>query len=897
MGDKLHDRIKIYKFFDFFKISLVFFETIVYNRAIWKGVLSMDYSTLFNISSADLTSEAEVETRLLAKLFADLGYPDKNIIPKKHIKPLKIHDGRRTSMKEVDFLLNDAEGNAKIIVEAKDPSINILDAWGQAASYALSYNRDKTKDCQKIKWLLISNGHFTGLFPNDSITPVVTLQLADFASGTPPYVTLRTFIKYGIVDSKSKSTLPFESLPPKKLNQLFADSHNLVWKKEKLAPADAFFEFCKFIFLKIQEDKKREKLPPETETYMIPLTEDWLKAQSTTSTHPVRDVLFKNLHDELEEAIRSKNKKRIFEKDETLKLSASTCEELIKTFQTVNLSSIDEDLNGRMFEVFLAASIRGKDLGQFFTPRPVVDFMTRIALRDVDIKTPPKVLDACCGTAGFLIEVMAYLTGRLRNDTRLTDTERKNIHTKICEECLYGIEANERVARIARINMYLHGDGGSHIFHGDGLDTTPQITSDMTPEQKLELQEFETTIVPETFDLILTNPPFSMNYSSANEDEKRILKQHELTKEESSSKSSILFLNRYYELLKKNGEMLIVLDDTIINGKSYESVRKWILDKFIILGVHSLPFNAFFKAKANIKTTILHLRKKDNNTEQQCNVFMSISNNIGHDNSLKDTPFRNNLTETLIAYLEWQRTGVLSPTIRDNADVSENLECPQQYWLTKPDELSTERFDAFFYCIDLSENIKTLREANSKGTIDLVSGENFTLRAKLTSKEKKQMKESGKKYKYIEIGDVTQYGLITKYVEDFFSELPTRGEYQVHTGDILLALNNSSRGTVVLVPPEFNDAICTSGFLVINPSSFENGLLLWYVLRSEFCRKQIYYLAQTASQPELKIESWKNHFLVPMPKGKDKDLALKKATEFYGYLSKLSNIDEYRFSL
>ena len=132
------------------------------------------------------------------------------------------------------------------------------------------------------------------------------------------------------------------------------------------------------------------------------------------------------------------------------------------------------------------------------------------------------MLDGCCGTAGFLIEVMAYLTGRLRNDTRLTDVERDTIKTKICNECLYGIEANERVARIARINMYLHGDGGSHIFHGDGLDIDAQISPDMTPEQKEELVEFKKLVTPGTFDLILTNPPFSMNYSSGNADEKRI---------------------------------------------------------------------------------------------------------------------------------------------------------------------------------------------------------------------------------------------------------------------------------------------------------------------------------------------------------------------------------------
>lgn len=856
----------------------------------------MAFSTLFSLDSTQLKTEAEVETRLLAKLFEDLGYPTDAVVPKKSINALKINDGTKSRMKQVDFLLKDIDGIARIIVEAKDPSINILDAWGQAASYALSYNRDKNEE-ERIKWLLISNGHFTGLFPHDSETPIVTLQLEDFASGMPPYVTLRTYIKYGIVNRKKATALEFSSLPPQKLNTLFAESHSLVWKKEKLAPADAFFEFCKFIFIKIQEDKKRESLPIDTPEYMIPLTEKWLEVQEKTSTHPVRDILFQNLHKQLEDAIIKDKKKRIFEKDETLKLSAATCKELIKTFQTVNLSSIDEDLNGRMFEVFLAASIRGKDLGQFFTPRSVVDFMTRIALRNVDVTKPPKVLDACCGTAGFLIEVMAYLTGRLRDDTRLTDARRTEIKEQICNECLYGVEANERVSRIARINMYLHGDGGSHIFHGDGLDIDSQELLDMTSEQRDNVKDYREKVVNGTFDLILTNPPFSMKYDASKPDEERIIMQHELTKDMSNVKSSILFLDRYYELLAPSGEMLIVLDDTVINGKSFENIREWIMDKFIILGVHSLPFNAFFKAKANIKTSILHLRKKQVPNETQGHVFMSISNNIGHDNSLKDTPFRNNLVETLIAYLEWQRTGILNETIRDNADTEENLECPQQYWLVPPEKITTERFDAFFYCPDLSGTYENIQDLGKKKKIKLLDAHKLSLRKKMTGADKKKLKESQDRYKYIEISDVTKYGLITNYKEAVFSELPTRGEYQIHAGDILLALNNSSRGTVVLVPKEFNNAICTSGFLVIVPKDEDEGLLLWYALRSEICRKQIYYLAQTASQPELKIDAWNRYFQIPLPVGKDKKNAIDKAREFYSYLEKLSNIDEYCFKL
>lgn len=359
----------------------------------------------------------------------------------------------------------------------------------------------------------------------------------------------------------------------------------------------------------------------------MPLTLAWLKAQSKTSQHPVRDILFRDLCNELETKVQLGQKRRIFEKNETLELKAATCKSLIEKFESVDLSSIDEDLNGRMFEVFLNAAIRGKDLGQFFTPRSVVDFMTRISLRNIDLEKIPTILDGCCGTAGFLIEAMAYMTGLIRNDARYNQFDRDEKIKHICNECLFGIEANKRTSKIARINMYLHGDGGSHIFHGDGLDETPTPSADMSDEEQAETKDQAKTITDSSFDIILSNPPFSMNYQRNKNEDKRIIDQFTFTTGLSSVKSSVLFLTRYEKLLKAGGEMLIVLDDTILNGKTYEDLRKWILDKFIILGVHSLPFNTFLKAKANIKTSILHLRKKRNENDIQGTIFMSISNN------------------------------------------------------------------------------------------------------------------------------------------------------------------------------------------------------------------------------------------------------------------------------
>lgn len=148
---------------------------------------------------------------------------------------------------------------------------------------------------------------------------------------------------------------------------------------------------------------------------------------------------------------------------------------------------------------------------------------------------------------------------------------------------------------------------------------------------------------------------------------------------------------------------------------------------------------------------------------------------------------------------------------------------------------------------------------------------------------------SGAFLNYFEIGDVTPYGLIVRHVERTFDTLPSRGIYKVQQGDVLLAINNSSRGTVVLVPKEYDGAICTSGFLAIRPENEEQAMLLWYVLRSEYCRSQIYYLAQTASQPELKWAVWQHEFMVPMPLGDLRKQALSEVREFMNHVSALSS--------
>ena len=123
----------------------------------------------------------------------------------------------------------------------------------------------------------------------------------------------------------------------------------------------------------------------------------------------------------------------------------------------------------------------------------------------------------------------------------------------------------------------------------------------------------------------------------------------------------------------------------------------------------------------------------------------------------------------------------------------------------------------------------------------------------------------GHLFKYFEIGDVTRYGAIVNWKQEAIEDLPTRGRLQVQTDDVVFAKNNSSRGTTVIIPKSFDSALVTTGFIGIRPNSPEESLLWWSVLSSEAVRKQVYYLAVSASQPEIRPEIFRDEFMLPYP--------------------------------
>ena len=192
------------------------------------------------------------------------------------------------------------------------------------------------------------------------------------------------------------------------------------------------------------------------------------------------------------------------------------------------------------------------------------EVFVKLITRMANIKSQPdnieKVIDACCGTGGFLIEALTEMRAQLYNNTSINNSLRKKLLEKVANEAIFGVDAGKEppITRIARINMYLHGDGGSRIYRTDALRNIPKHSGADTTEVIEEVNEFRSLLTTTHFDVVLSNPPFSMDYSTEVPDEKEVVDDYELLsyggKKRKSLKSSVMFIERYWRILKPGGK-------------------------------------------------------------------------------------------------------------------------------------------------------------------------------------------------------------------------------------------------------------------------------------------------------------------------------------------------------
>lgn len=648
------------------------------------GLYSGDTSNKF-CSLKNLHNESDVEQFFAIRLLNHLGYTDNHIRTKKLLKGEILGKGARRRTYVPDYICyEDRQQKVPLLViDAKNPLESAEAGANDAQEYAAVLHR-RLDDPKPEIYCIGTNGTRTIVKHYDREKPEFDLTFEEFIDGNPKFadfVSLLSRASLSEVGFTVGATFEFRKPGLGEVRGIFQACHNIIWRKEKMSPQAAFYEFCKIMFIKLREDKKLREgpelgqlirsgrpLPPDRVLFSIRM----IVQSEDADPNPINSMLFKRLREELEHEIRIGRKKRIFEPNEEIKLKATTMKEVVRHLEHHDLYGIDEDLNGRLFETFLSSTMRGPELGQFFTPRSVVEFMSDLVDLQVSLQHVDLVGDLCCGTGGFLIEAMAKMAEKVNKPplaTVLGSGEREKILRKIRDEQLLGIDAGKDppVARIARINMYLHGDGGSHIYFADALDKTIAIEEDVEPELRAEREELRQIFVTgeRRFDVALTNPPFAMRYKRSEADERTILEQYKLgeyiakdssRKQRASLKSNVMFLERYCDLLKPGGRLCTVIDESVLNTDTDKEARHFLMDNFLVRAVISLPRWAFFEAGSNVKTSILFLTKKYEMSEEQPHTFYARCENIGYDYQKPD-PTKNELPMILTVYRAYQKSG------------------------------------------------------------------------------------------------------------------------------------------------------------------------------------------------------------------------------------------------
>lgn len=365
-----------------------------------------------------------------------------------------------------------------------------------------------------------------------------------------------------------------------KLENLFFDIHSYIRDIDGLHMDEALDELCKMLFCKMLDEftvKNGGACKFQKNLYY---TVEELAITIRAMYENVNKIGFLKLENT-----------NIFSSE--MKLSSVAISKIVEILQDYNLQDSDIDIKGRAFQKVLSPTIRA-GMGQYFTPLQIID----LAVNIVSPKSNELVLDPFCGSSNFLSRSFDYIK-------LYEDIESNNI---------YGIEKSDRMMRISLTDLILRQKDSIQLNYNDSL---------------LDFRNYE-KLNSNMFDVILTNPPFG---SILGEDAFTQLGNFELAKGYKTVPLEIVGIERSIQFLRPGGRMAIVLPDGILTNKRMTSVREWIEQHMKIRSIISLPTETFSPFGANIKTSLLVLRKWNVNEDREQNykVCMCQLNNIGYD--------------------------------------------------------------------------------------------------------------------------------------------------------------------------------------------------------------------------------------------------------------------------
>ena len=602
-----------------------------------------------------LKPEEEVRQKYVCRLVDSYGYGIKQM--GEEVKVTNSQRGQGAARADIVIWRNEEDKrkgkNALIVVECKAENVTI-----RQADYFQGYNYAAWAGA---KFFVTTNLKETRIFKVvEDAMPKKLEEIADIPSAD--MVNDDKKIKAMLLQTKAFTRDEF--------SRLLFKCHNIIRNNDKLSPEAAFDEISKILFIKIRYERtnsgtqifSKEEFLKQKKMY------DAVKSKESPDYY---QFLFNKTKEDFA-------KDHLFDENETIKIRENSFEQIVKELQVYNLSTTSDDVKGIAFEQFLGRTFRG-ELGQFFTPRTIVDFMVSV----LDPQEGEYICDPCCGSGGFLIRAFEYVREHIENEvevrkedvkkslftddySKLPKKEQEKIDQKVIDafskmnyeldinnpmgrlrslsfDCIYGTDANPRMARTAKMNMIMHGDGHGGVHHHDGLLNVNGIWEGR-------------------FDVILTNPPFGARidkelkiteadrftdiekikayekrYGKENYDNalkqvndhinQPILDLFQIGK--FSGLTEVLFIERCLNLLKPGGRMGIVLPEGVLNNTNLQKVRDFVESKAKILLIVSIPQDVFMAAGATVKPSLLFFKKfTENEAEEYNRIYIQVSHEV-----------------------------------------------------------------------------------------------------------------------------------------------------------------------------------------------------------------------------------------------------------------------------
>lgn len=537
------------------------------------------------------------------------------------------------------------------------------------------------------------------------------------------------------------------------LQKVVQRCHNVLWERHGFDPAQAFDEFSKLLFVRVYD-----------ETTM-------LGARTAIQRGEPAEQFASRIQWLFDRANETPGFDQIFFED-TIEADDLAIYEVFQQLQNYSLLETTSqvkgaDVKGTIYENIVGNTFRG-ELGQFFTHRSIVEFMVRL----VGIDEHKVVYDPACGSGGFLIMCAKIVRAQImETQPELSQQEVDHRLKEYSRRFLIGTEINDRTARVARLNLLMHGLSYNNIF------TVNALKANQSDDERLHALLSRGTV-----DVVLANPPFA-----GYEKDPTVLSTFELGKNSRGGVSSVtrevLFIERIIQVLRDGGVAGIVIPQGIFTNRNLAHVRDYVKRNAQILAVIELPDWAFIPSGTSVRGSLLFIRKLSQ-VPAEYDVFMKRIDNIGFTSTSRPTP-ENDFPKTI-----------------------EEFRRQDARYLVPVAEIQ-DRIDAKFY-IPEHRRIIDLFQSNPKHTLVKLSetGTFYTekVNPRLNPDEEIALIETS-------CVDPVTLTISPKYIQGRDSNYTSLR--RLRSGDILISRRRAYRGAIVVVPPQLDGALAISEFSVL----------------------------------------------------------------------------------